>query len=86
MELSLALGRPISELRRTLTHADFATYAAYTGKHGPLSTERMFDRPAALISYLLAKIHGGTPSGLGDFMPQFRPPTEADLLAQLEKD
>ena len=48
MELSLALGRPISELRRTLTHADFAT------------PEARKQHDAALQAFIAERLHAHT--------------------------
>lgn len=88
MELSLLLGRPPSELKASLTYADVMLYRAYFLRHGPVSPVRMYDRPAALIAYLISKAHGGKPHGITDFMPFNTPPEASDLdvLARYLKD
>jgi len=52
-----------------MTHADVQMVRQYTAQHGPLSPARMYDRPAALIAYLISKTSGGDPKSIADFMP-----------------
>ena len=52
-----------------MTHADVQMVLAYTAKNGPLSPMRMYDKPAALIAFLLSKSMGNDPKSPYDFMP-----------------
>ena len=56
-----------------MTYADVQTARQYTAKHGPLSPARMYDRPAALIAYLISKTSGNDPKSIADFMPFEQP-------------
>ncbi|GAB3388102.1 phage tail assembly protein T [Lysobacter fragariae] len=88
MELSLALGRPPSQLQATLLYADVAMYRAYTAKHGPLSPVRMYDRPAALIAHVVGLNRFKKPPGIADFLPfHSQPePSEEDIVRGFLKD
>lgn len=63
----------VSELTERITEHDLQLYRSYVQKHGPLSPARMYDRPAALIAYLISKTSGGNPKSIADFMPFEQP-------------
>lgn len=56
-----------------MLYADVQMLRMYTDKHGPLSPMRMYDRPAALIAYLISKTSGNDPKSIADFMPFEQP-------------
>lgn len=51
-----------------MSYAEMQTYRAYTEKNGPLSVLRMYDRPAAVIAYMLARVNGNDVK-FSDYMP-----------------
>lgn len=52
-----------------MTHADVQMVRQYTAQHGPLSPARMYDRPAALLAYIVQSAIGEKPKSIADFMP-----------------
>ena len=60
-----------------MSYAEFTRWLAYRRKHGPLTDERRFDRPAALQAFMFAQVHsrpGMGPGSIADFMPWSEPP------------
>ena len=75
--MAINLGGTVGELQRRMSYAEFTRWLVYRKKHGPLTDERRFDRPAALLAFLYAQVHaqqGKSPSSLADFMPWSEPP------------
>lgn len=71
-ELALNLGGTVGELQRRMSHAEFTRWLTYRRAHGPLTDERRFDRPAALLAWLYSSVHaakGRAPGSLAEFMP-----------------
>jgi len=58
--------------------AEYRVWLGYRKKHGPMNDVRRFDRPAALISSILSRVHGGK-SEMKDFMPFGEEEKEATL-------
>ncbi len=52
-----------------MTHADIQMARQYTSQHGPLSPARMYDRPAALLAYIVKQAMGDNPKSITEFMP-----------------
>jgi hypothetical protein len=84
-ELALALGRTVGELQASLSHAEWARWLVYRKTHGPMTDERRYDRPAALLAHLYASAHSKNPPSMTDFMPWSEQPaaTLHDLAREL---
>ena len=57
---------------------EFMMWLTYRKKNGPMNDIRRFDRPAALVSLILSRIHGGK-AEMEDFLPFGRKEKEATL-------
>lgn len=68
-ELALRLGGTVSELKHRMSSAEFSRWIKYRNRHGAMDDRRTVDRPAALISSVIARIHGGK-AEVEDFMPK----------------
>lgn len=78
----MALGGTITELHKRMSANEVRVWQAYRAKYGPMNDVRRHDRPAALISSVLSRIHGGKATQT-DFMPfgkEEKEPSVNDLL------
>lgn len=85
--MALALGKTVTELQAHMPLSEVALWQRYRKQHGPLTYERMFDRPAALLAFIFSRAHGGKAT-MKDLLPYSRdgvdeaPPLE-DIIKQI---
>lgn len=58
-----------------MTSAEFTEWVAYAEVAGPFDLQRRYDRPAALIAWMLQRVNGGK-GEFADFLPRFDTPQD----------
>lgn len=53
-----------------MTQDEFDLWIAYRQKNGPMNAARYYDRPAALVAYMINRANGGK-AEFSDFMPKY---------------
>ena len=70
----MKMGIPIGRLQNEMSSADFALYQAFNNID-PFENYR-FDINSAIVSQVLAQVHGAKTTKIIDFVPQWDRPTK----------
>jgi hypothetical protein len=82
-ELAALLGGTVGELKKRMSHVEFQSWLAYRVKYGPLDVVRRYDRPAALMADMFARMNGKDYKGdLSNFLPW---PVKSRALSEAEQ-
>ncbi len=66
--MAIIFGRTITEVKKSISYAEFLQWLSYRKKYGPMNDVRRYDRPAAILASILSQVNGGKLEPK-DFMP-----------------
>jgi hypothetical protein len=81
----MTLGGTIAELQSRMGLKEFTIWLAYRKKFGPMNDVRRYDRPAALITSMAARLMGNNNIEIQDFLPFGKDEDQGSDLADFIK-